>query len=155
MLAIRRAVANWIARRHAAHPIVMETDLAYVASRLSAFDRRHMIEDSLAFLDRMKTLGSGVMETTAEEAELVSTRMLSQFGIDLHSPREALIKNGTMLLFNLTEQVIQLQKKREFVAVPGFMVWVITLRAELVSELQPVAKEMWSLLGPYSTRRTS
>jgi len=115
---------------------------------LSASDRDRARGELSEFLARIMEADGPVLGLTAVQAADVAARLYADTDgeLDLRSPRAALASRPA-LLYELTEAVIQLQKAGRQSEAPGTMVWVNTLRAELMPELRPSVAEMSSMIG--------
>jgi hypothetical protein len=113
-----------------------------------SFEHDRAAAELSEFLTRMMEADGPVLGLTAMQAADVAARLYADTGgeIDLRSPRAALASRPA-LLAELIEAVIQLQKAGRQSEAPGTIVWVNTLRAELMPELRPSAKQMWSLIS--------
>jgi len=65
--------------------------------------------------------------------------------VDLRSPRAALVTQPT-LLTELAEAITELQNAGNLFEALGPIIWINTLRAELIPELRPSVRQMWSLI---------
>jgi hypothetical protein len=110
-------------------------------------DQRRATSELLEFLSRIKGADRMALALTSVQAADVAARLYadSDGGIDLRFPRAALTTRPT-LLHELTEAVIQLQAAGRQREAPGTIMWVSTLRAEMIPELRPTVKELWSLV---------
>jgi hypothetical protein len=108
-----------------------------------AADRKRTINELSEFMKLLAEADGVTLGMAAAQAADVASRLYGDTEIELHSPREALEMRPS-LLTEVTENVIQLQKAgRQFEAV-GWIVWMNTLRAELIPEVRPTVKQMWS-----------
>lgn len=110
-------------------------------------DRKAAASELSEFLAKIIEVDGPVLGMAAVQAADVAARLYADTDgeVDLRLPRAALAAQPG-LLTELTEAVIQLQKAgRQFEAV-GPIIWVNTLRAELIPELRPLVKQMWSLI---------
>jgi vacuolar-type H+-ATPase subunit D/Vma8 len=137
---------DWVLRRDDR----VASDRNRAVSELSeslAFDRNRAVSELSEFLARITEVDGRVLGMAAVQAADVAARLYADTSgeVDLRSPRAALAVQPA-LLTELTEAVIELQKAdRQFEAL-GPIIWVNTLRAELIPELRPLVKQMWSLI---------
>jgi hypothetical protein len=115
---------------------------------LPASDHDRAAGELSEFLTRMRQVDGPALGMAAVQAADVAARLYADTDgkIDLRSPRAALASRPA-LLTELTEAVIQLQKAGHQFEAPGTIIWVNTLRAELMPELRPSVKQMWSLIS--------
>ena len=110
-----------------------------------AADRKRTIDELSEFMKLLAEADGLTLGMAAAQAADVAACLYADTEIELHSPREAMAMQPS-LLADLTEIAIQLQKSgRQFEAV-GWLVWVNTIRAELIPEVRPTVKRMWSLI---------
>jgi hypothetical protein len=110
-------------------------------------DQRRATSEMVEFLSRIKGADRMALALTSVQAADVAARLYADTngGIDLRFPRAALAARPT-LLYELTEAVIKLQAAGHQREVPGTIMWVCTLRAEMIPALRPLVKELWSLV---------
>lgn len=110
-------------------------------------DRNRAAGEVSEILAQIKEAPSSALGMAAVQAADVAARLYADTDgeVDLLSPRAALAAQPA-LLSGLTEGVIQLQKAGRQIEAVGSIIWVATLRAELFPELQPLVKQMWSLI---------
>jgi hypothetical protein len=120
-------------------------DWIFGKSDASTVDRKRTINELSEFMKLLAEADGLTLGMAAVQAADVASRLYGDTEIELHSPRTAL-ETRPSLLTELTENIIQLQKAgRQFEAV-GYIVWMNTLRAELIPEVRPTVKQMWSLI---------
>jgi hypothetical protein len=114
----------------------------------SASDRDRAAGELSEFLRRMLEVDGTALGMTAVQAAQFAAFLYADTDgkTDLRSPGAALASRPG-LLSELTEIVIQLQKAGRQSEAAGIIVWVNTLRAELMPELRPPVKQMWSLIS--------
>jgi hypothetical protein len=116
--------------------------------RRFASDRNRAVGEVSEFLKRMMEAPGTALGMTAVQAAEVATRLYTDTDgeIDLRSPRAALALRP-VLLTELTEAVIQLQRAGRQFEAAGTILWACTLRAERFPELRSSVKRMWSLIS--------
>ena len=99
----------------------------------------------------LKLFLAGIKQFDTNELALVAAqsadvcRGLHAAGIDLLHPGVAVIQQPNLLL-RLTKAIIELQERGDPSRVPGFAVWVYTLRSEQNIKLRYLAKDMWAYI---------
>ena len=119
-----------------------------VVGGLPKSDHERAAGELSEFLRRMFEVDGTALGMTAVQAAQFAAFLYADTDgkIDLRSPRAALASRPG-LLGELTEIVIQLQRAGHESEAAGIIVWVNTLRAELMPELRPPVKQMWSLIS--------
>ena len=137
---------DWVLRRDDRSASEQSRQLNELVESLAP-DRSRAVSELSEFLARIIEVDGRLLGLAAVQAADVAARFYANTNgkVDLRSPRAALVTQPT-LLTELAESITELQNAGSLFEALGPIIWINTLRAELIPELRPSVRQMWSLI---------